>query len=137
MGQRKNLKCDLQGPWNNNKWRPLKLSNVDDTVARGVGLVYSCRTPRPAWPLRKKRADSSRLFLGAAGASIITAGVVVSALGNLNATLLAGRRLLYAMAGHGGLPRVFEYVHPRFHTPAAAILVCSQAGPAMCPRATG
>lgn len=77
---------------------------------------------------QKPIADASRLFLGAAGASIITAGVVISVLGTLNAILLGGSRLLFAMAEHGGLPRVFAQVHPRFHTPYAAILVVAGLG---------
>ena len=77
---------------------------------------------------QKPISDASRLFLGATGASIITTGVMVSALGNLNAILLGGSRLLFAMAQHGGLPRVFGYVHPRFHTPSAAILVVAGVG---------
>jgi amino acid transporter len=80
---------------------------------------------------QKPIADASRLFLGATGASIITAGVMVSALGNLNAILLGGSRLLFAMAGHGGLPRLFGYVHPRLHTPSAAILVVAGLGLAL------
>jgi basic amino acid/polyamine antiporter, APA family len=80
---------------------------------------------------QKPIADASRLFLGATGASIVTAGVVISALGNLNAILLGGSRLLFAMAGHGGLPRLFGYVHPRFHTPSVAILVVAGLGLAL------
>jgi amino acid transporter len=37
---------------------------------------------------QKPLADASRLFIGTAGAFIITAGVVISALGTLNATVL-------------------------------------------------
>jgi APA family basic amino acid/polyamine antiporter len=80
---------------------------------------------------QKPIADASRRFLGTAGASIITAGVVVSALGNLNAILLAGPRLLFAMAQRGVLPRIFAYVHPRFRTPSAAILVVAALGLAL------
>jgi len=80
---------------------------------------------------QKPLADASRLFIGTAGASIITAGVMISALGTLNATVLGGSRLLFAMAEHGGLPRIFGYVHPRFHTPSTAILVVVALGLAL------
>jgi amino acid transporter len=104
------------------------------TALGGVVIVYIliqvvCIGTLPGLASSQKPvADASRLFLGTTGASIITAGVVVSALGTLNAILLGGSRLLFAISQHGGLPRVFEYVHPRFHTPAPAILVVAALG---------
>jgi len=68
-------------------------------------------------------ADAAELFLGAAGASIITAGALVSITGTLNTGMLAAPRLLFAMAQQGQLPRVFAATHERFHTPHVAILM--------------
>jgi basic amino acid/polyamine antiporter, APA family len=68
-------------------------------------------------------ADASNLFLGAAGASIVTAGVLISSTGVLGLGLLAGPRLTYAMAEQNQLPRVLSAIHRRFHTPYISILL--------------
>ena len=68
-------------------------------------------------------ADASNLFLGRVGGAIISAGVIVSIIGNLNVLILAGSRLPFAMSEGGDLPRVFSVTHNRFRTPHVAILV--------------
>ena len=70
-------------------------------------------------------ADASALFLGAAGAALITLGAVFSTTGNNMGQALSGSRSLFALAEHGDLPHVFGTVHPRFRTPINAILVTS------------
>src|SRR6266496_2663557 len=70
-------------------------------------------------------ADASRRFMGRAGASIISVGALVSMIGTLNATMLAGSRLPFAMAEQGQLPRIFKATHRRFHTPYIPILLSS------------
>jgi basic amino acid/polyamine antiporter, APA family len=67
-------------------------------------------------------AFSVRL-LGSIGAVIMSAAVMCSVFGALNGNLLVGPRLLYAMGEDGLAPRSLGAVHPRFHTPANAILV--------------
>jgi basic amino acid/polyamine antiporter, APA family len=67
-------------------------------------------------------ADASERFLGVAGATVITAGVAISLIGNLVAVLLAAARLPFAMAGDHKLPRVFAATHGRFRTPHVAII---------------
>jgi amino acid transporter len=68
-------------------------------------------------------ADASSRFLGPLGVTVITLGVVVSVLGNLNVTLMVASRQPFAMAQRGELPRVLAATHNRFHTPYVAILV--------------
>ena len=68
-------------------------------------------------------ADASSRFWGAAGGAIISAGVIVSIIGNLNVLVLAGSRLPFAMSEGGGLPRVVSATHSRFHTPYVAIMI--------------
>jgi basic amino acid/polyamine antiporter, APA family len=68
-------------------------------------------------------ADAALLFLGAAGAVLMTAGAVVSTTGNNMGQALSGPRNLFALAEHGDLPAFFGRVHPRFRTPANAIVV--------------
>src|SRR5215468_2996114 len=71
---------------------------------------------------RRPLADASELFLGAIGATVITAGVVISIIGNLIVVILAGARLPFAMAGARELPRIFGATHDRFRTPHVAII---------------
>ncbi|MGH9937137.1 MAG: APC family permease [Blastocatellia bacterium] len=68
-------------------------------------------------------ADASERFMGAIGASAITAGAVISIIGNLMVVILAAARLPFAMADKGELPRALAATHERFHTPHAAIIV--------------
>ena len=67
-------------------------------------------------------ADASLLFMGAAGALIISAGSVVSMTGNNVGQVLLGSRMLFALAENGELPRLFGTIHPRYRTPANAIM---------------
>jgi amino acid transporter len=67
-------------------------------------------------------ADAAALFLGSWGGTLLTAGAVVSIAGNVGATTLAGPRYLFALARDGYGPRFLAAVHPRFRTPANAIL---------------
>src|SRR5215467_1564312 len=67
-------------------------------------------------------ADASLLFMGTAGALLISAGSVASMLGNNMGQVLTGSRILFALAENGGLPRLFGTIHPRYRTPAIAII---------------
>jgi amino acid transporter len=66
--------------------------------------------------------DASTGFLGAAGASIISIGALISMTGTLNSSMLVGPRILFAMAERGQLPQVLAATHRRFRTPHIAIL---------------
>jgi amino acid transporter len=68
-------------------------------------------------------ADAAATFFGTTGGGVIALGAVVSMAGILNASLLAGGRLPFAMAEHGALPKALAAIHPRFHTPHVAIMV--------------
>lgn len=71
----------------------------------------------------KPIADAGSLFLGRAGGAIITAGVLVSIIGNLNILILAGSRLIYALGERNEIPRLIAATHERFRTPHVAILI--------------
>ena len=60
-------------------------------------------------------------LMGKAGASIVTLTVLVSTLGANAAVLLAGSRLLFAMANGGLFFARAAAVHPRFRTPHVAV----------------
>jgi basic amino acid/polyamine antiporter, APA family len=68
-------------------------------------------------------ADAARLFLGPWGGWLMTVGAAVSILGTNSNTVLAGPRYLFALAEDGFGPAALSYVHPRWRTPAVAILV--------------
>jgi basic amino acid/polyamine antiporter, APA family len=70
-------------------------------------------------------ADSASVFLGAAGAAMITIGAVISVTGASMGGALSGSRNLFALAEQRDLPALFGYVHPRFRTPVIAILLTS------------
>jgi APA family basic amino acid/polyamine antiporter len=72
-------------------------------------------------------ADAGSIFLGAAGASIISAGALVSVVGTMNTVFLACSRLPFGMAEQGQLPRLLLRTHRRFRTPYVAITVTAAA----------
>jgi amino acid transporter len=67
--------------------------------------------------------DAGSRFLGAGGATVITAGALISMMGILHVSLLATSRLPFAMAEQGQLPRILSTTHRRFQTPYVAILL--------------
>ncbi|WP_342375981.1 amino acid permease [Myxococcus stipitatus] len=68
-------------------------------------------------------ADAAARFLGGWGGLLMTVGGVLSILGTNSNTVLAGPRYLYALARDGFGPAALATLHPRFRTPAVAILV--------------
>jgi APA family basic amino acid/polyamine antiporter len=72
---------------------------------------------------KRPLADAGSHFLGVIGGSVITAGAIISILGNLTVLILAAARLPFAMAGQNELPRIFAVTHPKFRTPHISILL--------------
>lgn len=72
---------------------------------------------------KRPLADAATSFFGSAGGAIISAGALVSILGNLSVILLAGSRLPFAMAERRELPQFIGSVHRRFRTPHVSILI--------------
>jgi basic amino acid/polyamine antiporter, APA family len=67
-------------------------------------------------------ADTARALLGPRGADLAAAMVVIATFGAINGNVLAGARVLYAMAQSGLFWRAAGSVHPRFGTPAVALI---------------
>jgi amino acid transporter len=88
-------------------------------VAIGT-LPTLAASPRPL-------ADAGARFLGPFGGALMTAGALVSILGNLNAIVLVAPRLPFAMAERRELPGILSATNLRFHTPHWAILATSAA----------
>ena len=70
-------------------------------------------------------ADACGILLGKVGVTLAAAGVMISTFGALNSNLLAGPRIYFAMARDRLFPAAIRKVHPRFQTPANAIIVQS------------
>ena len=68
-------------------------------------------------------AEIADLLLGSWGGWLLTAGAAVSILGTTHNTVLAGSRYLFALARDGHGPGLLGQVHPRFRTPAIALLL--------------
>jgi amino acid transporter len=68
-------------------------------------------------------ADASFLFMGSAGAMLVSAGAVISMIGNNMGGMLGRSRMLFALAENGDLPRLFRAIHPRYRTPSNAVIV--------------
>ena len=67
--------------------------------------------------------DAMTRAVGAGGAAIIAALVLLSTFGGLNAGLLTGPRVYYAMAEDRLFFRKIAAVHPRYHTPHTAVVM--------------
>ena len=72
-------------------------------------------------------ADAATMFLGPAGALVIVVGAILSTSGTLNAGLLGGSRLPYALAQAKQLPRFFDQTHPKHQTPTRSLMVTAMA----------
>jgi amino acid transporter len=68
-------------------------------------------------------ASSAKVFLGPAGAVILTLAAVLSTSGSISAVVLVGPRILYSLAEGGQLPRALAQVHPRYRTPHVAVIL--------------
>ena len=91
-----------------------------------VGLNAICLYALPVSALRgevRVGEAAARALFGAAGATIMAALVLASVLGCLNATILVGPRIAYAMALDGLFFRGVHRVHETYHTPHIAIVL--------------
>jgi len=62
------------------------------------------------------------IAIGPIGAAIIAIIVIISCMGSINGTMLSSTRVYYMMAKDGIFFKWLEYVHPKYRTPALAIL---------------
>jgi APA family basic amino acid/polyamine antiporter len=74
---------------------------------------------------RAPLADAFRILLGPAAAGLASLAATVSVWGYMTGTVLQSPRVLFAMAERRELPSLLARVHPRFRTPAVAILTYS------------
>src|SRR4051812_19742316 len=103
----------------------LVMTIVIATVVMTLAQVVALGTLPGLATSKTPLADAAALFLGASGAALITIGAICSTSGNNMGQALSGSRNLYALAEQGDLPPFFGRIHPRFRTPANAVLVTS------------
>jgi amino acid transporter len=97
----------------------------------GVGAVYMLANAVFFYllPLEAVKAsprvaqDAAHSFLGQWGGWFITLGALISTFATLNAAILSGARVPYAMARDGLFFRHMADVHPGHRTPAKALLL--------------
>jgi APA family basic amino acid/polyamine antiporter len=96
-----------------------------------VTLVYVVVTLAFIYAIPIERVAASQAFVaqagevmfGAAGGRIVATVVVVCVLGSLGAMMMFAPRLYFAMATDGLFPSAAAALHPRFGTPARAIVI--------------
>lgn len=71
----------------------------------------------------KPIADAAQLFMGPMGAALISLGAVISIGGTLNAVMLIGSRVPYALGEEKQFPRLFSHLHPKNHTPVYSLFI--------------
>ncbi len=124
--------------WNNLVMVGGEVSNPQRNIPRaliygvlGVGVVYMLTNAAYFYilPLEAVKAsarvaqDTARSFLGELGGNIITVGALISTFATLNAAILSGARVPYAMARDRLFFRHMADVHPGHRTPAKALLL--------------
>lgn len=90
-------------------------------VAANIAYVY-IMPPRSMAGSPRIAADVAAVVLGPVGALLIVAGILCSTFGTIHGCILGGPRCIYAASADGSFSRSFARVHPRFHTPAFAIV---------------
>jgi basic amino acid/polyamine antiporter, APA family len=73
-------------------------------------------------------ADVANKVVGGWGTIFVSATVVISTFGTLNATLITAPRIFYAMAADGQLLHRVASVHPKFGTPYVAVMLAAFMG---------
>ena len=91
---------------------------INVSYLRTLGLEGLAATSTPA-------AETAGRWLGAHGERFVAAAIAISTFGFLNLSVLAPSRVYYAMAADGAFFPAIARLHPRFGTPAAAIVLQS------------
>ena len=73
-------------------------------------------------------AETASVLFGRGGATFVAVSVMLSTYGWISGAILNAPRLAYSLAAQGDFPAILARLHPRFHTPAVAILFCALLG---------
>ena len=89
----------------------------------GANLAYLNVMTVPAIAATERVGDAvAARTMGPSGASVLSAVVLLSIIGAINGNILTGARIPFAQSRDGLFFSRFGRVHPRFETPAAAIV---------------
>ncbi len=91
---------------------------VNIAYLRTLGLTGLGASEAPA-------ADTVARWFGANGSRFVAAAIAISTLGFLDLSILASPRVYYAMSKDRAFLPALARLHPRYHTPGAAILIQS------------
>jgi APA family basic amino acid/polyamine antiporter len=93
-------------------------------VYLGANLAYLHVLPLPALAEHQRvAAKTMEVLAGPRGATFVAALILCSIFGAINGTVLGGPRAYFAMARDGVLFPSMGRVHPRYATPAVALLI--------------
>ena len=93
-------------------------------VYMAANAAYLHVLPLPVMAEHQRVAATAMQFLiGPRGARFVSALILCSIFGALNGTILTSSRVYYAMARDGVLFKIVSRIHPKFQTPAVALLV--------------
>jgi amino acid transporter len=94
-----------------------------------VGFLYALAPAQMAGSTLIAATVAERIpLLGNAGAGVIAAAVVLAAFSGLNASMMTGSRVFFAMADRGLFFRFAARISPRFHSPSVAIALATVLG---------
>jgi APA family basic amino acid/polyamine antiporter len=94
-----------------------------------VGFMYALSPAQMAGEKLIAASVAARVpLLGGAGAALIAGAVVISAFSGLNASMMTGSRIFYAMADRGLFFHAAARISPRFDSPSVAIWLATALG---------
>jgi len=85
-------------------------------IQRALPATVIAQAPVPA-------AAASAAALGHFAITLVSIGMIISMLATLNGTVMSGGRVPFAVARDGYLWKALAEVHPKFHTPALALVI--------------
>jgi APA family basic amino acid/polyamine antiporter len=91
-----------------------------------MGLNAGIQRALPATAIAQSAvpaAAASQAALGRWGVTLVSIGMMISMLATLNGTVMSGGRVPFAVARDGYLFKALGEVHPKFHTPALALVI--------------
>ena len=88
-----------------------------------INLAYAYVLPIDVMAHSKLVAADVAEKCFAGGGRWIAAAVMISTFGTANATILASARVYFSMSRQNVFPKFLGTAHPRFHTPAASLVV--------------
>ena len=102
------------------------IAGVALVAALYMGINAAVQYVMPADAIAGSKVPASvatQLAIGSLGAALVTAGMAFSMFVTMNGTIMSGGRVPFAVARDGYFFKKLGDVHPRFHTPALAIVV--------------